>query len=209
MISQTRNLSGFTGVDVSGGIEVFVTQDSAFSVKVEADDNLQEFILVSENSGKLYIKQANNTSLTSSARIKVYVGAPKLDGFYASGACSIIGQNKITADGDVDIHLSGSCDVTLDLKTPKISADLSGASTLSLKGETKDLDIDGSGSTDIKCFDLMTENTRIDISGSGDAEVHASVKIDIELSGSASVKYKGSASVNQNVSGSASVKKVE
>jgi hypothetical protein len=137
------------------------------------------------------------------------VSAPALNKFYASGACNFKSENKITVADNVDIHLSGSCDASLDLKTPKITADLSGASSLQLKGETKDLDIDGSGSTDIKCFDLMTETTSIDLSGSGDAEVYASVKLNVDLSGAADVKYKGSASVNQSTSGSASVKKVD
>jgi hypothetical protein len=209
VISQTRTVSGFTGIDVSSAIDVYVTQDSSYSVKVETDDNLQEYIIIREENGRLYIKQENNTSLNSSGKIKVYVSAPKLDRFYASGACNIIGQNKITVDDKVDIHLSGACDARLEIKAPSVSADLSGSTSLALKGETKDFHVSGSGSTEVSCIDLLTENTSIDISGAGNAEVYASVKLDIELSGAASVKYKGNASVEQNTSGAASVKKID
>ena len=70
-------------------------------------------------------------------------------------------------------------DVKLELKAPKIDAELSGAGSIILKGETKDFSVDGSGSTDIKCFELMAENTQVELSGAGDAQVFASVKLDV------------------------------
>jgi hypothetical protein len=207
--TQARQVSGFTGVDASSAFDIYLKQDSAYSVKVEIDGNLQDYVIVREEDGMLYIKQEENTSLNSSGKIKIYVTAPKLKKFYASGACNFIGQNKIIVDDIINIDLSGSCDLSLDLKSPKVSAKLSGASSLSLKGETKDFEVDGSGSTDISCFDLLTENTSIDISGAGNAEVYASVSLDIDLSGAANVKYKGNAAVDQQTSGAASVKKLD
>ena len=41
VITQVRTFSGFTGVDVSSAIHLYLKQNSAFSVKGEADDNLQ------------------------------------------------------------------------------------------------------------------------------------------------------------------------
>ena len=65
------------------------------------------------------------------------------------------------------------------------------------------------GSGGIKCFELLSEQTKIGISGSGDAQVYASKQLDVEINGSGSVAYKGSPAVSQNVSGSGSVRKAE
>jgi hypothetical protein len=65
-----------------------------------------------------------------------------------------------------------------------------------------------SGQGDVKCFDLVTENTSLDISGGSDVEISANKQLNIEASGSSSVRYKGNASVSQNISGAGSVKKV-
>ena len=46
------------------------------------------------------------------------------------------------------------------------------------------------------------------MSGACDAEVFASVKLDVNASGASHVKYKGNATVTRNVSGAGSVKKV-
>jgi hypothetical protein len=78
-----------------------------------------------------------------------------------------------------------------------------------LRGETKDFDIQGSGSTDIKCFDLLAENVNLDISGAGDAEIYASKKITGSMSGAADVRYKGAAQTDIHTSGATSVKKID
>ena len=46
IITENRNESGFNSIDVSGAIDVYVKQDSTTSVKVEADDNILEYIEV-------------------------------------------------------------------------------------------------------------------------------------------------------------------
>src|SRR5689334_19627985 len=76
VIQQSRNVSNFTGVDISSAMELYIKQDSATSVKVETDDNLQRFIIVWEENGVLHIKQEDNTSLDNTGQIKVYVSAP-------------------------------------------------------------------------------------------------------------------------------------
>ena len=97
----------------------------------------------------------------------------------------------------------------IELDAPEVYADLSGACSVQLKGSTKNLRMEGSGSSDFKCMELLAENVEVDISGSGYAEVYASVKLDVDVSGAGDIKYKGNATVNQHVSGAGSVKKVE
>jgi hypothetical protein len=194
---------------VSGNTDVYVKQDSVFSVRVEAEENLLEYIIIETDGNTLHIHQKEGTSLNPTKSIKVYVSGPMFKHFEASGACDIYSENKLSSNESIGINLSGSCDVKLELKAPEVKAGLSGAGTVTLKGETKDLEIDGSGSTDIKCFEMLTENTHIVLSGAGDAEVYASVKLDVHVSGAADVKYKGNAAVNQDVSGAGSVKKAD
>jgi hypothetical protein len=207
--TQNRTVNAFTSVDVRSSIDVYVKQDSVVSVKIEADENLLEYVQVTVDNGTLDIREEKGYNLRSTKGIKVYVSGPSFKHFEASGACDIYSENQINSTGPISIDLSGACDVKMDLKTPAINVDLSGAGKITLKGETKDFDVDGSGSTNVRCFELMTENTRVEMSGAGDAEVFASLKLDVHVSGAADVKYKGNAAVNQNVSGAGSVKKVE
>ena len=209
MKTESRAAGTFSSIDVSGNADVYIKQDSVASIKIEADENLLQYLITEIEGGTLRIHQKEGTNLKPSKSIKVYVNGPDFKHFEASGACDIYSENKINSAETITISLSGASDVKMELKAPQITADLSGAGTITLKGETKDFRVGGSGSTDIKCFELMTENTEVDLSGAGDAEVFASVKLDVHVSGAADVKYKGNASVSQNVSGAGSVKKVE
>lgn len=207
--SEDRSTDSFTGVDIGGSIHLYVTQGPAYSVRVETDENLMEFIEVRTSGNELHIGQRNNTNLQPSQQIKVYVSTPALSSLGASGASHIYGTNKITATGPFDIDVSGASHLELDLNAPVVEAEASGASYIQVKGETRELRIDGSGSSEIDCPALMAETVYVDVSGATSAEVFASVKLDAHASGASHVKYRGNAAVDKNVSGAGSVSKVK
>ena len=207
--TETRSTGSFSNIDVSGNINVYIKQDSVSSIKVETDENLFEYIIVENDGGTLKIHPKENMRLKSSKSIKVYISNSSFKHFKTSGACDIISENRINSKDALTFKLTGAGEIKMKLNAPSVKVDLSGAGTITLSGETKDFMVDGSGATEINCFDLKSENTYIELSGAGDAEVFASVKLDVHVSGAADVKYKGNAIVSQSVSGAGSVKKVE
>lgn len=209
VIKQDRGMTGFVNIDVSSALDVFVKQDSATEVKVEADSNLQQYVEVYVNDQTLYIHISENVSLDPSQNLKVYVSAPVYKHLKVSGASSIIKDGRISSDGDIDIEISGASNADLDLKAPEVKIDLTGASSIALTGETKTFSVSGSGSSGIHCYGLLAENTNVDISGACDADVYASVKLDVSASGASHVSYKGNATVTSNTSGASGVEKVQ
>ena len=207
--TESRSSGEFTGVDVSGAFDLYIKQDTIRTIRIETDENILEHIETISDGQRLIIRPEAGSNLRPTGNIKVYVSSPVFNRLEASGACDIFSENKIINEHELFIDLSGSCNVKMEFHAPKISADLSGSCDIGIKGGTKDFIVDGSGSTNIKCMDLLAENVSIEISGSGSAEVFASVKLDVDISGSGSVVYKGNAKVSQKVSGSGSVKKVD
>ncbi len=207
--TQGRTVNAFTSVDVMNSIDVYVKQDSVVSVKIEADENLLEYVQVTVDDGTLEIREEKGYNLRSTKGIKVYVSGPSFKNFEASGACDIYSQNKISSNSEIGLSASGASSIKMELNAPVVNADLSGASHINLRGETKNFIADGSGASNIKCFDLLTEETHVELSGASDAEVFASIKLDVHVSGAADVRYKGNATVSKEVSGAGSVKKVE
>lgn len=205
--SETRNITGFDRIDIGGAADLYVKQDSVFSIRIEGDENLLPYLETVKEGNTLYIHEKKNMRLGTTNGFRVYVSAPQFTDFQVSGACDVFSENQIQSSQKLHIHLSGASDVDMNVKSPTVEADLSGAGTIKLKGEAKDFDVDGSGSTDIKCYDLLTENTKVEISGAGSAQVSASVKLDVRVSGAGSVHYKGNPTVSQSVSGAGSVSK--
>jgi hypothetical protein len=210
MRTENRTVAPFSRVDVSGGaFEVYVKTDSISSVRVEADENLLPYIETYTESGELNVQQKQGANLESAKRIRIYISSPSCTRFDVSGASNLYSENRLTSDSEMDFHLSGAGKIQAEVQTPKIKIDASGAGEIQLKGQVKDLDIDGSGSTNIHCFDLMTENATIGITGAGNADVFASVKLDIHVSGAGDIRYKGNPAISQSISGAGSIKKVD
>ena len=124
--TEMRSVTGYSSIDVSGAIDVYVKQDSAQSIKIETDENLMEYIVVREDGEVLKIYPKDNSNLKPSGSIKVYVAGLNFRRFEASGACDYYTENKITNTESIAIDLSGSCDAKMELNAPKIQQVLLG-----------------------------------------------------------------------------------
>lgn len=209
IISDARSATGFNSIDVSGAIDVYVRQDSTTSVKVEADDNLLQYVDVYTNNSTLVIKTRRGMWIRPTNKIKVYVSNPFYTEFEVSGASSIRSETEISSNETLRVDLSGDSDAKLEFNAPRVSVDLSGASNLTIRGKTKDFKAGASGASEIRCFDLLTENTEVEASGASSAEVYASVKLAGSASGASHIKYKGNAIPSISSSGASGVNKID
>ena len=208
--TQDHSVSTFKNVEVSGAIDLYVSQGDIKPVKIETDENLQQYILVIQEGDRIIIETKEGFNLHPSRKTKVYVTAPVYNTIDVSGASNIIGQSKIINTENLSLQVTGAGDINMEVNAPAIHAEVSGAGVVNLKGETKTFDIGLSGAGKVHCYELLSENTKVDISGAGEAAVYASVKLDAQVSGAGSVSYKGGATnVAQQVSGAGSVKKAD
>jgi hypothetical protein len=205
--TETRTVEDFDGVKVSGNIDLHISLAPAHSVRLETDENFLEHIETSTRGGILEIRTRDHVNLRSSRKINVFVSAPEVSLLHASGACRVVGDNRIIAKEAMDIELSGASQITLDINSPRLSAVVSGASSARLSGEIKDLKFDGSGASEVRAYNLLAENVDVRLSGASNAEVYASGTLKADLSGASNVRYSGNAAVVQHTSGASSVRK--
>lgn len=206
--TEERTVGTFAGVKSSGSFDLYVSSGTQ-SLKIEAEENLLPYIETYVDGDVLHVDTKDHVWLRNNRKIKIYVSAPSYRVIHSSGSGDIIGQNKITHAERIDVGVTGSADINLDLDAPEIETEISGSGDANLKGEARKFtgEINGSGS--IKAMDLKTEETDIKIAGSGDAEVYASVKLHVKVAGSGDVKYKGGAQVSSNIAGGGKVTKLD
>jgi hypothetical protein len=208
--TEERSVSAFDKVEVHGAIDVYVSQGALQPVKIEGDDNLLEYIEVKQEGEKVIVRNRKGYNLKPTRGVKIYVTSPSYADIDVSGACDIVGQTKVTSNSSLKLHVSGAGDINMDVDVPEVTAEISGSGSIKMTGKTRDFYCEMSGAAKAKCFDLLAENVKVDISGAGDADVYASIKLDAEVSGAGSVRYKGNATdVDQKVSGAGSVKKAD
>jgi len=208
--TQERSVGSFDQVEVSGAIELYVSGGESGPVRIETDENLQQYVEVEQHGSVLEVRSRRGYNLRPTKKVIVHVSSPNYSRLSVSGASNIVGQNKIHGNDRLEMHVSGAGDIRADVDAPDFKASVSGSGNIDLKGNVRDLDLEISGAGDAKCFDMMAENTKVRISGAGSADVYASVSLDAHVSGAGGVSYKGGATkVSQQVSGAGSVKKVD
>lgn len=206
---ENRQESGFNGLEISGAVTVYVKQDSQYSVRVETDENLLKYVETYTDNNTLVIRTKSGYNLRSRKGLKLYISAPGYTHFGISGASHLFSDGRISAGGEIRFDLSGASTAEAELKAPSVDLELTGASSVRLNGETRDLAIEASGASHARCFELMTETADADLAGASHADVFASVSLKASASGASHVNYKGKPEVNQSTSGAGSVSRAE
>ena len=203
IISQERNLTEFTGIESSGGIDVYITQKDTQKVVVETDDDLQKLVITKVENGIL--KVYPDKWFMHFKKLKVYVSVKDIKTISASGGSDIFAENPIIA-GNMGISLSGGSDARLNIKGIQIDGSLSGGSDLYLKGAAGYLKIKASGGSDCKAYELTAAKADITTSGGSDVYITVEEELKASASGGSDVKYKGNAKViNSNSSGGSDI----
>ncbi len=202
---EKRTVTGFTGVETHGSIDIEVTQGD-YKVVVESDQNIIPYILTEVVDGHLQVRFKDGYNSFNYTRAVVYVSAPTLRAFGVHGSGNINGKGMISGNDAADIEVSGSGNVNLALHCPGLTTETHGSGDISLSGETKDLSTSVSGSGNVHAFDMKAENVKTSTHGSGDIETSASVKLDAEIYGSGNVSYKGSPQISTESHGSGSIR---
>jgi hypothetical protein len=206
--TEQRSVGGFSGVESSGPFDIIISSGNE-SVKIEAEDNLLPYIETSLEGDILKVRTKSGYWLRPKRDVRIFVSGPAFHLVHLSGSGNIISQEKIHQDTDIELAINGSGDIKLNIEAPKVKARIAGSGNMILNGQTKNFEGTVSGSGDIRAMDFKTEETKVNISGSGDANVFASVKLDVEVRGSGDVKYRGGANVTSDIKGSGSVNKVD
>jgi hypothetical protein len=184
--TETRELSGFTEIRLSGTGEVTVEQGDTESLTVEAEDNILPLLESRVIDGRLMLGARDNVSVRPTRPIRYRVTLKELTGLGVSGS----GSFKVQG-----------------VDTPRLAADISGSGSAKLAGRADDVRLSISGSGDYDAAGLASQTAEVVISGSGSATVNTSRRLVAKVSGSGSVHYLGDPTIEQHVSGSGSVKR--
>ena len=207
IVNAERNLGSFNSIEAGGAVEVRVRQDAAHTVRIQTDENLLEYLEVFKDGNTLVIQPKKGYNLQPTDDVVVHVSAPEFRAIEVSGASRVISENRINGN-KLELGASGASEIQMDVALSELQADLSGSSALQVKGSSAKFAAEASGASTLKCLDLVTDETSLDISGSTDASITANKQLNIEASGASNVQYRGNPSISQNSSGASSVKKL-
>ena len=194
---ETRNVSGFHGVQVSGGIDLYLSSGTESVSVSAANTNIRNHMVTEVENGILRIHLEKNWRPDdSNPRMKAYVSVKNLDKLEASGGGDIIILHEIST-GNLDVRLSGGGNMEGKLNAEHLFIKQSGGSNVKLAGNVKDLDVDVSGGGNLDGNELITDYASIHASGGSNSEITVNKELRVVASGGSDVYYKGHASVKE------------
>lgn len=199
--TETRDLSGFTGVQISSGLDVWLSEGDSFEVTVEADENLHDVILT-EINGDLLVVKTDHVNIRNARSKKVHVTLPKLSELKISSAGDCVGQTSFSCD-DLKLSISSAGDLSIEVEAREIDLNISSSGDARIAGSADKLNVNLSSAGDLNAFDLIAGNVNVDVSSAGDAKVHATNEITMNASSAGNIYYRGDAKVVHSSSSSA------
>jgi hypothetical protein len=181
LATQSRQVSGFTSVELTGVGELSIDQTGTESLTVSAEDNLLPLLTSEVEGDTLILGKKPNTRIVTTKPITYTLTMKDITGLAVSGS-GTINAPKLT--------------------TAALRIEISGSGVITTAGNVDDQSLEISGSGRYLADGLTSKTTTAEISGSGTGNVVASNALDVKISGSGTLTYSGKPQVSQTVSGS-------
>jgi hypothetical protein len=202
--SEERSAGNFHSIRVSTGINVYLSQGDRESIRVEADENLHEYILTEVRGGVLRVY--TDANIRSSESRKVYVTMKEIRSISTSSAGDVIGQTPIVTDL-LELSTSSAGDINIEVKAREINATTSSSGDISLRGSADNISASTSSAGDLKALDLTVREADITASSAGDAKITVTERLKARASSAGDIYYKGNPKyVDAHASSAGSVK---
>lgn len=209
VIEETRNLSSYTEIDISGSFDVELIDGTPGKISIVAESNMLEHIVTEVKKEGLSIGVAKKIKLQPTQTIKIIIPFKELEKLTKSGFGTLISRNEIAAK-KFSLKLSGSSDVDLSIDASKsIKVYRSGSGDVTIEGQTKSFKLKSDGSGKFDAENLIADDVDIKLTGSGDVSVESKNKLKASVSGSGKIYYAGNPSkINTKVSGAGKIIKL-
>ena len=211
--AEVRKVSSFTGVDVGGGINLYLSQGTEQAVAVSAaDEKYTAKIKTEVKNGVLRIYLDNgfwNGWNFSNKKIKAYVTVTELNSLEGGGGSLIKLADPIKVT-DLNADMSGGSILEGKITGSKLNIELSGGSIAKLDGRFDDVNIDASGGSIFKDFDISVNNCNVDASGGSIINLTVNKELKADASGGSVIHYRGNGVITSvDASGGSSIKKTD
>jgi Putative auto-transporter adhesin, head GIN domain len=113
IVTSERSVSNFSGIDISGANNVFISYAPTVSVSIKGYGNLVSHYVTEVRDNKLYLHYAENTNVRND-NVQVYITMPSFDALSLSGSCSINATGKFDNTDELSVSTSGNGDVNIE-----------------------------------------------------------------------------------------------
>jgi Putative auto-transporter adhesin, head GIN domain len=203
-VRQDITLGNFDRIQMGSAFKINIIQGNTFKIIATGDRTDVNDLDLYVRNGVLRGGYRSNTR-NQRYSMKIDITMPSLVGVDFSGATTAE-VSRFVANG-FDISLSGASKLNLDISTPKMTFDVSGASQFIPYGNAQKVSGDLSGASSVNAYNFITDEISISVSGASNARVEAAKYLKANVSGASKLQYRGNPVTDFSITGASSVDK--
>lgn len=186
---QDRSISqDFNRIEVSRGLDVYLTQSNITSIEVEADENLHDIIITAFEGNTLKIYADDN--IASSKSQKVFVTFKDIQEIRSTSGSDVFSTGLIKSDVLKLTTTSGS-DMDLEIDVDVVECKSTSGSDLRLSGFANKIFAEATSGSDIKASKLIAKNGEAHATSGADIILNTSEGLYAKASSGGDIKYYG------------------
>ena len=226
IVAKTVPAPDFDGIEASRAVSVVIS-DKVSDIRIEADDNLIDLVVVRAVKGKLEATLDQKVNNIQNGNVTITVPANgKIRSLDASSASKIIGETTLKAGKfsieassaakikaaveavSCTIETSSASKVEASIEAESCSLDASSASKIILEGSAGTFRADMSSASKLNAEKFSAVNATIDTSSAASASIDCSGKLTASASSGSSVRYSGDCRTSLEKSSGGSIRKL-
>lgn len=205
VINETRSVSGFSEVSLSGIGTLIITQGNEESLIIEADDNVLPFIKTQVNNNKLEISYDTGMPAPTE-EIKMYLTLKDISSVEIQGTGKVESSQLNTDKLNINIEGAGKADIE-NLTVNELVSNISGAGQIFLSGSASSQKVTINGAGNYQAENLQSMTAEVNINGAGNVILDVSEFLKAIISGTGKVEYTGNPELDQQINGAGTIAK--
>ena len=194
IITEQRDVSGFTGIDMSTFGKVVITQGEDESLTITGSDNVVPLVQTTVSDGVLSIELEENINVlgvSNAQRVLTFtIMVTDLSSLTVSGLAEVEMESLSTSTLALDMSGAGHVQLN-DLAAQNVDITVNGLGGIDVAGEAAHATVSIPGAGEVNAGDLECETADVTISGLGTATVWVTDELTGTISGAGNVRYYG------------------
>ena len=206
VVTKNRKTSNdFTGIKVSTGIDLYISQGNKNKVTVEADENLHDIIITEVENGVL--KVYSEKSIWRAKARKVHVTIKDLSLLKATSGSDVYGKGTINTN-EISISATSGADIKITVAATSVETSSTSGADIKIAGTTTNHASSATSGASIGAYQLESKNVIAKATSGADINIYASEKLDAKATSGGDIDFKGNPkSVNKKSNSGGDVSK--
>jgi hypothetical protein len=197
---EVRKVGDFDEVEVSRGMNVYITYGTPAKVVVVADENLHRDIITDEDGDvlKVYV----DANIREAKEKKVIITIDKLNAVEASSGANVYTQGAF-ATKYTEVKASSGSNITMEFTAETLKAKCSSGANIILSGASQESELEASSGANLKAEGLKSDKCRLRASSGSNVFATVTNQLEAKASSGGNITYYGnpSATTVENSSG--------